>query len=146
MEIWRTVPSSPEIKASSLGRVCVSPCYRKTPTGGTRLYTPKPTFGYEAKSSTARSGSPKRMVLRVRRLNKTFKVHQLVCEAFHGQKPFEDAIVLHLDEDPSNNRPENLKWGTRKENQNAPKVKDAFKSRRGTDSTWEIKRRKELEQ
>ncbi|QDP54003.1 MAG: putative uncharacterized HNH endonuclease [Prokaryotic dsDNA virus sp.] len=51
------------------------------------------------------------------------KVHQLVCEAFHGPKPFETAVVIHKDEDALNNRPENLKWGTQKENLNAPKFK-----------------------
>lgn len=51
------------------------------------------------------------------------KVHQLVCEAFHGPKPFPEAVVIHLDEDALNNRPENLKWGTQKENLNMPKFK-----------------------
>lgn len=48
------------------------------------------------------------------------KMHQLVCEAFHGPKPFPKAVVIHIDENGLNNRPENLKWGTQKENLNAP--------------------------
>ncbi|WP_413716185.1 HNH endonuclease signature motif containing protein [Sphingobium sp. B1D7B] len=51
------------------------------------------------------------------------KIHQAVCEAFHGPKPFPRAVVIHLDEDAHNNRPENLKWGTQKENLNMPKFK-----------------------
>ena len=51
------------------------------------------------------------------------KIHQAVCEAFHGPKPFPEAVVIHLDEDGHNNRPENLKWGTQKENLNMPKFK-----------------------
>lgn len=47
------------------------------------------------------------------------KVHQLVCEAFHGPRPFDEAVVIHIDEDGLNNRPENLRWGTQKENLNA---------------------------
>ncbi|MEO0603264.1 MAG: HNH endonuclease signature motif containing protein [Myxococcota bacterium] len=43
-------------------------------------------------------------------------VHVLVCTAWHGPPPFEGALVLHWDDDPTNNRPDNLRWGTRKEN------------------------------
>lgn len=43
-------------------------------------------------------------------------VHVLVCRAFHGAPPFEGALVLHWDDDPTNNRPENLRWGDRIEN------------------------------
>ena len=43
-------------------------------------------------------------------------VHSLVCEAFHGSKPSENHEVRHLDGDRLNNHPDNLCWGTRKEN------------------------------
>ena len=42
-------------------------------------------------------------------------VHELVCEAVHGPRP-EGMEVLHLDDDPTNNNPTNLRWGTRSEN------------------------------
>ncbi|AUQ74789.1 HNH endonuclease signature motif containing protein [Phaeobacter piscinae] len=140
-EEWKMVPSAPDILASSLGRVWVRPCTRALPNGGTRTYNAKPTYGYADGSATSRADSPKRRIIRVNRLSKTFKVHQLVCEAFHGPKPFPKAIVLHMDEDPSNNRPENLRWGTRKENQHFPKAKAAFKARTGDKSCWAIHRR-----
>lgn len=38
-------------------------------------------------------------------------IHQVVCMTFHGPPPFEGALVRHLDNDCSNNRPENLAWG-----------------------------------
>ncbi len=41
--------------------------------------------------------------------------HQLVCEAFNGPRP-EGLQCRHLDGDPSNNTPGNLRWGTAKEN------------------------------
>lgn len=41
--------------------------------------------------------------------------HQMVCEAFHGPAP-EGQEVRHLNGDPSDNRPENLCWGTKSEN------------------------------
>jgi hypothetical protein len=62
------------------------------------------------------------------------KVHRAVCEAFHGPAPFERAVVIHIDEDAHNNRPENLKWGTQKENLNAPGFKDYCRNRTGDNS------------
>lgn len=44
------------------------------------------------------------------------KVHKLVCLAFHGKKPGGAQCIRHLDGDRMNNRPENLRWGTSKEN------------------------------
>jgi DNA-binding MarR family transcriptional regulator len=43
-------------------------------------------------------------------------VHQLVCEAFHGPKPFPEAQVRHRDGERLNNWAENLTWGTAAEN------------------------------
>ena len=48
------------------------------------------------------------------------KVHRMVCEAFHGPAPAGKPYVLHIDENAHNNRPENLKWGTQKENLRMP--------------------------
>lgn len=45
----------------------------------------------------------------------THFVHRLVCEAFHGV-PTSPLDVAHNDGDPAHNRPENLRWATRKEN------------------------------
>jgi hypothetical protein len=47
---------------------------------------------------------------------KKFRVHQLVCGAFHGPKPTPDHEVRHLDGDRTNNEARNLTWGTRSEN------------------------------
>jgi hypothetical protein len=48
-------------------------------------------------------------------VEKKATVHRLVCRAFNGE-PFEGAVVRHLNGDPKDNRPENLKWGTCAEN------------------------------
>lgn len=76
-----------------------------------RAYGGKAHFGVWAKKERRRI-----FVFR----NKTYKVHRLVCEAFHGPAPFEKAVVMHLNENPDDNRPENLQWGTQRENLNAP--------------------------
>ena len=44
------------------------------------------------------------------------RVHSLVLMAFSGPSP-SGMEALHGDDNPANNRPENLKWGTHAENQ-----------------------------
>lgn len=43
-------------------------------------------------------------------------VHRLICEAFHGCCPSGKTDVDHLNRNTSNNRPENLRWVTHREN------------------------------
>lgn len=108
-EQWRSSPSLPEYEVSSFGRVRRVPFVGAMPRGGLRTYGGNPRYGVDAGN---------RMIFVFRR--KTYKVHRLVCEAFNGPSPFPGAVVMHIDEDYRNNRPGNLKWGTQKENLNAP--------------------------
>lgn len=64
------------------------------------------------------------------------KVHQAVCAAFHGPRPFPQAVVIHIDEDATNNHPGNLKWGTQKENLNSPGFIDYCHGRTGDNSPF----------
>jgi hypothetical protein len=48
--------------------------------------------------------------------SKWVNLHAAVCFAAHGPKPTPQHRVRHLDGDPLNNRPENLRWGTQREN------------------------------
>lgn len=125
-EIWKPVPSEPDVLVSSLGRVLLQPRYAAMRNGGFRIYTPTPRFGQVSRAKVGASHTF--LIIMVRDASKPAKqrprkVHQLVCEAFHGPAPFSGAVVIHLDEDAHNNRPENLKWGTQKENLNMPKFK-----------------------
>lgn len=51
-------------------------------------------------------------------------VHVLVCTAFHGERP-EGLLALHADDNRLNNLPDNLYWGTGKQN-----GKDAYNNGR----------------
>jgi len=46
----------------------------------------------------------------------TQTVHRLICMAFHGMPPSKSHQVRHLDGSGTNNRPENLAWGTQQDN------------------------------
>lgn len=47
---------------------------------------------------------------------RVFGVHRLICMVFHGPRPTTKHEVRHLNGNPTDNRPENLAWGTKSEN------------------------------
>lgn len=49
-----------------------------------------------------------------RKLSKS--AHRLVCSAFNGLPPKASMQVRHLDGNPANDMPQNLRWGTQAEN------------------------------
>lgn len=55
-------------------------------------------------------------------------VHRLVCEAWHGPPP-PGALACHRNDEPLDNRPENLHWGTPKSN-----VREAVENRKHRNS------------
>jgi hypothetical protein len=142
-EIWKPVPSKQGIMASSHGRILLPVRHYRMPHGGMVKTRPKPIRGTKTKATkTARHQYYGVM-------NRHFgnmKVHRLVCEAFHGPPPNERSVVIHLDEDALNNRPENLKWGTQKENLNMPNFIEYCRTRTGSNSTWAKRARKTKQQ
>lgn len=95
-EEWRAVPGY-ACEASNLGR---------TRTLSGRVYRPhhdkyKNRNGYLRVGVKCPDGQ-----------RRNIRVHQLVCLAFHGDPPFQRALVRHLNGDGGDNRPENLAWGT----------------------------------
>lgn len=138
-EIWKPVPSKPGILASSEGRILFPPKCAPVPCGGYRHYLTKPTFGSKRRSH---KGAAHVYYGVFHKDYGNLKVHQLVCEAFHGPKPFDRAVVLHDDENSLNNKPSNLRWGTQKENLNAEGFKEYCRSRVGENSAWAKARRK----
>ena len=118
-ELWRPVPSVDGLLASSEGRLMLVPFHTTMPYGGLRVHGGRPGIGQW-------DGARFIYVLRGR----TYKVARLICEAFNGQ-PQDGQVCMHLDEDARNNRPENLRWGTQKENLNAPGFISYCRSRTG---------------
>jgi HNH endonuclease len=101
----------------------------RSPYGG------QPTFGVWDKTDA-------RFIVVVR--NVSYKIARLVAEAFHGPPPFDGAVVMHLDENAANNRSANLKWGTQKENLNAPGFLAYCRDRTGENNPMIKGRRKKL--
>lgn len=132
-EIWRDVPSMPRVLASSEGRVMFIPYRGAMPKGGERPYGGTPTFGVWNKADG-------RFIIVID--GQTRKIARLVAEAFHGPTPFEGAVVMHLDENAANNRASNLRWGTQKENLNAPGFLDYCRTRTGENNPVVKGRRK----
>ena len=105
IEVWAKIPGYlPTYEASSHGRI--RSLNRDSKTGlpyRILAMTPADT-GYLTVRAIGADGS-----------YKTCHVHKLVASAFHGEKPA-GAICLHYDDQRLNNRAENLRWGTYKDN------------------------------
>ena len=91
-ELWRTVAENDRYEVSNLGNV------RNVKTG--RILKPQRRSGYLAVALGHR--------------NRRY-VHHLVCIAWHGQRP-EGMYACHCNDVKTDNRPENLYWGTPKQN------------------------------
>lgn len=100
----------------------VAPYWGNMPAGGVRPYGGQPYFGVWNKQDC-------RFVTNYK--GKNYKVARLVCEAFNGTPPA-GAVCMHIDENPANNKPDNLEWGTQKENLNA----EGFLVYRGASVGW----------
>lgn len=55
--------------------------------------------------------------VRVYMKGKRHFVHRLVCRAFKGAPPVDRPLVLHWDGVPTNNRSDNLRWGSSSDNE-----------------------------
>ena len=108
-EQWKVIKDYPMYEVSNLGRV----------RSNNNPKNPK-----ILKQSTSKRGYKTVALVKEKNSNKAYtkQVHRLVAEAFIPNpdgKPFID----HIDTNPSNNVPENLRWVTTEENSNNPLTK-----------------------
>lgn len=96
-ELWKTIPREPLFEVSNLGRV------RNKQTKNLHQGTDKGKNGY--------------MVVSI--LNKPYRVHRLVMEAFEPIENSDTLSVDHINGIRSDNRLENLRWMGLDENINA---------------------------
>lgn len=103
-EEWRPIPGFETYEASSFGRI-----RRGLPGKGTRAgKIRKPTLlpnGYL------------NVDLWVDGVRYKIYVHRAVALAFHGDPPFPDAEAAHRNRQKADNRPSNIRWATRLENE-----------------------------
>jgi hypothetical protein len=112
-EIWKPLLKFSHIEASSLGRV------RRIAVVGTIMTVVGVRQRVEPARVYAQDITKTGYVRFAFNLNGTTKhvsVHRAVCEAFHGPAPTDKSCACHIDGDRLNNRPENLRWGSYKDN------------------------------
>ena len=128
--IIKPIPSIEGAFANELGQIKLPECEAAMPSGVIRKYKTSWIYGTLSKASRTSRHKYYKTVYR----GKNHKIHRLVCEAFHGKPPADKLIVIHIDEDATNNAPDNLRWGTQKENLNMPDFIEYCKGRTGLDS------------
>lgn len=129
-EVWKDIPGyEGRYQASTHGQIRSLPReeFRKDGHGG---YA---TWFYKGRVLSARQKESGHLNVSLGARN-TKKVHRLVLETFVGPCPA-GLECLHADGDPTNNRLDNLRWGTRLDNR-ADMRKHAQLYRRRQGATW----------
>lgn len=108
-EIWKTIEDYPNYMVSNMGRV-KSLCYGKEKI---------------MKLCTGKGGYLTVTLIKDKKIN-TNRVHRIVAEAFIPN-PENKPCVDHINTYRTDNRVENLRWVTHKENQNNPLTKIKMK-------------------
>lgn len=108
-ETWRDIPSCPSYQASSFGRIRSLDRMVSRRDGRQRF-----SRGRVLKMSDTNRNGRIYWQVKVTPLGPV-KVQRLVIEAFQGPRPA-GMVVCHKDDDPKNNRAENLYYGTRSDN------------------------------
>jgi len=121
IEAWKTVVGCEGIyEVSGLGRVRSKRVRDHKRTGGWRLLKLSPDSRGRPRVSLYLCGK------RTQRL-----VSHLVASAFLLPKSSADQVLRHLNDDPTDNRPENLAWGTYSDNRQDAIRNDRLNQPRG---------------
>jgi hypothetical protein len=115
-EIWADIPDFPGYQASTLGRIRSFWKFRfEIGTGRKGRISCIGTEPKILKPARSKAGYLKVKLTQSGKIV-TRMVHQLVLFTFHGPRPFPKAVSRHKDGDQTNNRSNNLVWGTSQEN------------------------------
>lgn len=114
-EVWATLPNYPGYEVSTKGRVLSY--WGWVTYGDTRTYT----ITSEPQRLLTITIEPKegRSFAMLRKIGRQYRqqVAALILEAFVGPRPSPKLDCRHLSGDPTDNKIENLAWGTRSQNQ-----------------------------
>lgn len=102
---WRVVPQYSRYEVSTHGQVRARFACDRHPENW--ILSPRKFL---------KSGYPQYRVIGDDGKRRCVYLHFLVIRAFHGDKPFPEAVCRHLDGNSLNNHPNNLRWGTVHEN------------------------------
>ena len=124
MEIWKPIPGWPNYEASSQGRI--------RSLGWEQWNQLAQTYSHHKgrvlKQNLSKDGYWL-VWLTHEQTGKTLQAHRLICAAFHG-KPFEGAECCHANDCRTDNRAENLSWGTRQSNADEMRERHRIKGSR----------------
>lgn len=104
-EIWKTIEEYPDYMISSMGRVKAINWHRGNKEKEIKPYT---TYKGYLRLRLCKNGKAKQ-----------FQIHRLVAQAFIPN-PENKPYIDHINTDRTDNRVENLRWVTNKENCNNP--------------------------
>jgi hypothetical protein len=111
MEIWKDVKGyEGSYQVSNKGNVKSLTRYVKHSRGGTQILK-----GRILKKRSGKNNKYLSVSLLKNGKNKTFYIHFLVAEAFIGERP-ENKVIDHIDNNIENNKVENLRYCTQREN------------------------------
>lgn len=118
IEIWKDIPEwEGRYQASSLGRIRSVPRFKRHKSRNGEWFD-MPLKGRVLRPGTHENGYKIVALsdLATGRKPRTFRVHRLVCLAFHGAPTGERQEVAHGNGVRDDNRAANLRWATRAEN------------------------------
>lgn len=119
-EVWKDIPSSPGYQASTLGRIRSIPHVVECKNGQ------RQTHGGRIIGSPDGKGYL-HVFIRDHDKRRWFAIHRLILEAFVGQCP-PNHEACHNDNNPTNNRLDNLRWDTRSANHRDKRRHGTFRS------------------
>ena len=106
VEVWKAIPGYDDYEVSNKGRIGSWKPFRN--------FAAKPETIRIVKPSRDKNGY-KKVILTKNGVRSTLRICRIVATAWHGS-PQPNQVVRHLDGSKDNDTPENLAWGTPKEN------------------------------